>query len=238
VLPESFTALAKSRYSVRDFTDEPVPDDVLDAILDDARHSPSWSNTRPYMLAVATGERLERLRTAYLEAFDGSLDLQHGGRAAWMKATLARRLPTADFPTWHPFPPELRRRRVDVGVGLYKHLGIERDDRAARDAHARRNHEFFGAPVVAWVFVHDDLLPFSAQDAGLMMQTLMLSAQARGVGSCPLGVLTTWRHPVDAEFVVPDHYKLITGLALGYASDAHVNTFRAEHPPIDRIPER
>jgi nitroreductase len=82
------------------------------------------------------------------------------------------------------------------------------------------------------VFVHEDLLPFSAHDAGLMLQTLILSAQAHGVGSCALGVLATWRHPIDAEFQIPRHYKLITGLALGYASPDAVNDFRAEHPPI------
>ena len=43
----------------------------------------------------------------------------------------------------------------------------------------------------------------------------------------------SWRHPIDAEFEIPKHYKLVTGLALGYASQADVNAFRAEHPPID-----
>jgi nitroreductase len=86
---------------------------------------------------------------------------------------------------------------------------------------------------VLWVLVHEALLPFSAHDAGLMVQTLMLSAQAHGVGSCALGVLATWRHPIDAEFEIPKHYKVVTGLALGYPSTAGVNDFRAEHPPID-----
>lgn len=68
-----------------------------------------------------------------------------------------------------------------------------------------------------------------------MLQTLMLSATAHGVGSCPLGVLATWRRPIDAEFEVPEDYKLITGLALGYASDDPVNDFRADHPPVDQL---
>lgn len=237
--PSAYTELITTRRSVRDFRDDPVPDEVLDAILDDARHAPSWSNTRPYCLAVATGERTQRLRTAYVKAFDASLDLQHRKPSAVVRALLSRKgRPDADFKTWVTYPPELKKRSVEVGVGLYRHLGIARGDRPARDAAARRNCEFFGAPVVVGVFVHDGLLPFAAHDAGLMLQTLMLSATAHGVSSCPLGVLATWRHPFDAEFEIPAHYKLITGLALGYASDAPVNDFRAAHPAVTLAPPR
>ena len=238
VTPEDFSALIRARRSVRDFRPDPIPDAVLAAILDDARHAPSWSNTRPYCLAVASGERADRLRAAYLRAFDAALGLQHRDPMALAKAVLLRRWPDADFKTWRPYPDDLRPRSVKVGRDLYAHLGIARDDRAARDAQARRNCEFFGAPTAVWVFVHEGLLPFSAHDAGLMLQTLMLSAQAHGVGSCPLGVLATWRHPVEAEFEILPRYKLVTGLALGYASEDPVNDFRAEHPPVALASER
>jgi nitroreductase len=238
VLADDFADLVRARRSVRSFRPDPIGEDVLAAIFDDARHAPSWSNTRGYCVAVATGEQLDRLRAAYLAAFDASLDLQHRRPGALLKAVLPSGRPDGDFKTWGKYPEDLRPRSVKVGVGLYKHLGIARGDREARDAQARKNCEFFGAPTVLWLFVHEELLPFSAQDGGLMLQTLMLAAQARGVASCPLGVLTTWRHPIDAEFEVPAHYKLITGLALGYASDDSVNDFRAEHPPLVRVPSR
>ncbi|MGV8850512.1 MAG: nitroreductase [Propionibacteriaceae bacterium] len=238
-MSEAFSTVVRDRHSVRDFLPDPVPQSVLDEILDDARYAPSWSNTRPYCLAVASGERLERLRVAYLRAFDASLGLQHRKPRALMEGLLLRRgWPDADFRTWGRYPRTLRERSVKVGKALYAHLGIDRGDRPARDAQARRNCEFFGAPTVLWVFVHEDLLPFSAHDAGLMLQTLMLSAQAHGIGSCALGVLATWRHPIDAEFQIPKHYKLITGLALGHPSPDAVNDFRAEHPPIDQARAR
>lgn len=233
-MTEAFSQVIRDRHSVRDFLPDPVPEDVLAEILDDARYAPSWSNTRPYCLAIASGERLERLRGAYVAAFDASLGIQHRKPGALLEGLLLRRgWPDADFRTWGRYPDGLRERSVRVGKALYAHVGIARGDRAARDAQARRNCEFFGAPTVVWVFVHKGLLPFSAHDAGLMLQTLMLSAQAHGVGSCALGVLATWRHPVDAEFEVPDRYRLITGLALGYESQDAINGFRAEHPPVD-----
>lgn len=233
MLPQDFAALVRSRHTIRDFRPDPIPDEVLDAILDDARHAPSWSNTRPYCLAVASGERLSRLSDAYLRKFDDSLGLLHREPRAIARGLLLRRgMPDADFKTWGRYPDDLAPRRVQVGRSLYAHLGIDRGDRAARDAAARRNCEFFGAPTVLWVFVHSGLLPFAAHDTGLMVQTLILSAKANGVDSCGLGVLATWRSPIDTEFEVPKGYKLITGLALGYASDAPVNDFRAEHPPV------
>lgn len=235
---EEFSALARDRYSVRDFRPDPIPDDVLDAILDDARYSPSWSNTRPYLLAVASGEQADRLRTAYLAEFDEAKHLQRRRPLDLVKAAVTGRLPDSDFPVWRPYPPDLKPGSVKVGKALYTHLGIARGDREARDDQNRQNCAFFGAPTVVLVFVHRKMLPFSAHDAGLMLQTLMLSAWARGVGSCCLGTLALWRRPVDAEFDIPADYKLITGLALGYASDAPVNDFRADHPPVRRAEAR
>lgn len=239
MIEASFQQVLTARYSVRDFLPDPVPVETLEAVLDDARHAPSWSNTRPYALAVATGERLERMRDAYRDAFNASLPIQRKEKLAIAKALLTREgWPDGDFKTWKRYPDELRKRSVKVGKALYEHLGIKRGDRLARDNHARRSAELFDAPVGVWVFVHKDLLPFSAMDAGLMLQTLMLSATAHGLGSCPIGVLATWRGPVEAEFEIPDGYRLITGLALGYASGDHANAFRAEHPPVTQLPTK
>ena len=79
---------------------------------------------------------------------------------------------------------------------------------------------------------------FARAHSGLMLQTLFLSAKAHGVDSCPIGVLAAWRSPLDAEFDVPGNYNLITGFALGYASDAKINEFRAERRPVRMVPAR
>ena len=234
--PDDFSELVRARRSTRDFTPDPIPEAVLHRILEDAKWAPSWTNTQPYFLAIASGDKADRLRTRYLAQFDASLPAQHKRPLALLRMFLLRRgYPDGDFRTWRRYPKELQPYRIKVGRELYSHLGIGRQDRAARDAQWRRNCEFFCAPTVMFVFAHEGLLPFSAQDAGLMLQSLMLSAHANGLGSCPLGVLATWRGPVDAEFSIPAHYKLLTGLAIGYASDAPVNHFNAGRRSIDRV---
>ena len=236
--PSAFSDLAASRHSVRDFRPDPVPDDVLNAILDDARTAPSWSNTLPFMLALATGEQADRLRTAYVREFDKTLGVQHKERGAVAKLALSGNLPDGDYKVWAPYPEDLRRHSFAVGKALYEHAGVARGDRAERDEVNRHNCRAFGAPVMGFVLIHKDFLPFAALDAGLMLQTLFLSAKAHGVDSCPIGVLAAWRSPLDAEFEVPSNYNLITGFALGYASDAEINEFRAERRPVRMVPAR
>ena len=235
---KEFSDLIQSRRTVRSFLPDPIPQEVLDSILEDARHCPSWSNTRPYCVAVASGKRLERLREAYIDAFEDAAELTSRRPAKILKAALTRSLPDGDFKPWRPYPKDLLPRSQQVGRALYEHVGIARGDREGRRAAQRQNLEFFGAPTVLWVLAHKKLLPFSAQDAGLMLQTLILSAKANGVDSCPLGVLSAWRHPLEAEFEVPRQYGILTGLALGYASDDPVNDFRAVHPPLCQLKAR
>ena len=234
ISPDDFAAFISSRRSTRDFRPDPVPRELIERLLDDAKWGASWTNTQPYFIAIATDDKRDRLSKAYLRLFDESLPLQHKDKLAWLKLLFLRRgYPNGDFKTWQAYPKELQPYRFKVGAGLYSHLGIARDDQQARDAQWRRNCEFFGAPVVMFIFVHEGLLPFSAQDAGIMLQSLMLSAHANGLSTCALGVLATWRSPVDAEFEIPPHYKLITGLAMGYRSDANINTFNAGRRDID-----
>ena len=45
-----------SRRSTRDFLPTPIPQEILDQMLTDALTAPSWSKTRPFKIAVATGE--------------------------------------------------------------------------------------------------------------------------------------------------------------------------------------
>jgi nitroreductase len=45
-----------SRRSTRDFLPTPIPQELLEKVLTDALTAPSWSNTRPFMIAVAEGD--------------------------------------------------------------------------------------------------------------------------------------------------------------------------------------
>lgn len=206
---EALARLLRTRRSVRDFSDRELPAELLAAILDDARWAPSWSNTQPYKIAVASGELKERIKAQLLARYDAAQEA----------------LPDGDFNTRIDYPQELTPRRRATGFGLYATLGIAREDSAARNRQMRRNFEFFGAPTVLFIFVREELDAWSILDAGLLLQSLMLAAQARGLGSCAEGALATWAGPVRAAFEVPPAYKLLCGVALGWPSAHTVNAY-------------
>jgi nitroreductase len=55
-----------SRRTTRDFLPTPVPPELIEQILKDSLTAPSWSNTRPFKVAVATGEVRELVMSFYL----------------------------------------------------------------------------------------------------------------------------------------------------------------------------
>ena len=228
-----FAALTASRRSTRAFTDQEIPAEVLDAILADATTAPSWSNTRAFRLALATGERAARLRQHYGRLFDEEI-AAHARKTEDPNVEIP--IPDGDYPVRKRYPDEVRPAQIEVAKLLYGIYGVERGDIEGRNRVNRRNVVAFDAPVMGFVFVHEDMLPWSAMDAGLMLQTLFLSAKSRGVDSCPVGILATWREPVDAEFEIPEHYRFITGFALGYADpEAPINAMKAPRPPIQLL---
>lgn len=216
-----FEALLRSRRSVRDFRPDPVPDEVLRAVIADAVTAPSWSNTQPYRLAVATGATRDRIAGALTETYD---------LAAQLLAA-----PDSDVDIPLTYPDDLQPQRRATGFGLYEVLGIARDDRESRNRQMRRNYEFFGAPAAIFAFVHSGLGLYSVLDAGFMLENLVLSAHARGLGTCAQGALAMWSGPVRAEFEVPDEYLLVCGVSLGYPSDHAVNAYNPGRSGVDAI---
>ncbi len=231
-----FTQVLSERSSVRDFRATEVPAALINEILNEALKSPSWSNTQPYRVAVATGERRDQLARDLKSRYDEVSALQ--GQPTWKQAIMSwvrGALPDGDYKPILKYPEELQRRRVETAKGLYRQLGIGREDRKARDAQTGKNFEFFGAPVVMFIFVHEGLGVYSALDAGLFLQSLMLAATDRGLGTCAQGALAMWRSPVARAFDIPPKYNLLCGLSLGYPSDHAVNQFQPDKRTLEEI---
>jgi len=223
---ETLSQLIRTRRSVRDFLPQAIPEPLLNEVLADANWSPSWSNTQPYRIAIASGDVRVRLSKELCTLFDLGMAAQNAGILGKLRILLTRRgLPDGDFSTQFPYPEDLQAQRRATGAGLYDVLGIGRKDIAARNRQMRRNFEFFGAPAVIFLFAHKGLHEFSILDAGIFLNTLMLSAHAHGLATCAQGALATWAGPIRAEFKIPAPYQLICGVSIGYASDAAVNKF-------------
>ncbi|SDW27160.1 nitroreductase [Marinobacter mobilis] len=224
------------RRSIRQFEDREIPPDVLERVLDHALQSPSGGNTQPYRIAVATGQVRQEIRDELCAKYDRASQVKKMALPLklWHGVT-GNILPDGDYNPDVKYPQELRERKFDCGMGLYETLGIERKDYQARDRQMRRNFEFFDAPAVIFVYINKALGVYSALDAGIFLQSLMLAAQEEGLGTCPQGALAVWGSPVRKRFNVDPDYKLICGLSIGYPGGHAVNRYAPEKRSRDTV---
>lgn len=81
-------------------------------------------------------------------------------------------------------------------------------------------HAFYNAPTVVIVSGRQDAL-FHVTDCAAATQNLLLAAHSLGIGSCWIGIVARlFEGPQAAalaqEFAIPDGYKPLYGVALGY----------------------
>ncbi len=233
---DDFSSFVASRRSTRDFQSTPIPDELIEEIIADGLTSPSWSNTRPFVVAIAKGDVRDRISKDFLGRFEAIKSARGEGFFAKLKAILRRKgLPTSNWLIIRPYHKDLIPRSRRVGKEMLAHAGIERDDKKGRDAFWARNYEFFGAPVELFVFTHKSLGKFATSDAGLFMQNLMLSAHAKGLGTCAQGSVAVWEDAVRKEFSISKNYSLLCGICVGYPSDEKINSFNANRIPPSEI---
>ena len=73
-----FDEVIAKRRSARDFTTEPISKDVLMDIVRQAQRTPSWANSQPWKVYIATGEQ----RGAWSIGTSGAQPLGMGNRPA------------------------------------------------------------------------------------------------------------------------------------------------------------
>lgn len=233
---KEFSQFLASRRSTREFLSTPIPHDVLDQLLSDALTAPSWSNTRPFKVAVAQGEIRDAISAEFLNRWRVLSKIMRKGILNKMRIVYSRYgLPTSNRSIAKPYPAELKPRAERVGKELYELFGVQRGDRDARDQQWAKNYSFFGAPVELFIFVHKSLHIYAASDAGLMMQNLILSAHAHGLGTCAQGAVGIWEDVVRKQFEISKDYRLLCGIAIGYPSDSPINNFGANRIGLDDL---
>lgn len=63
----NFKELMEKRYSARDFTSKEVTEEDLNEIVEIAELSPSWANSQPWNVYIATGKSLSDIREKWIE---------------------------------------------------------------------------------------------------------------------------------------------------------------------------
>jgi nitroreductase len=212
-------AAITSRRSIRAFLPTPVPQEVIDDILQVASRAPSGTNTQPWRVYALTGASLARLCQAVQAVHDDPA------------AAASHREEYAYYPTEWRSPFIDRRRKV--GWDLYGLLGIGKADKARMHAQHGRNYRFFDAPV-GLIFTIDRVMQQGSWlDYGMFLQNVMVAARARGLHTCPQAAWTPFHRVVAEELAWPANEMLVCGMALGHADPSAIeNTLLTERVPV------
>ncbi|WP_439108002.1 nitroreductase [Congregibacter sp.] len=196
-IPRTLGDILDSRRSCRAFLPRSLSDDELRSLLAPSLRAPSNCNTQPWYFHVASGPVLERLRKRLPEDFAA-------GRM------------TLDFPYEGKYSNEFKERQYASARALYSAMGIEREDRDARQTAFMRNFTFFDAPHVGFFCLPDGFSEREACDLGMFAQSVMLLLEAAGLGSCPQTALGFLSDSVREELSIPRDQRLMFGLSFGY----------------------
>ena len=212
----SVSETLQKRFSVRAFEDTPVPQEVLEEIFTLARRAPSNCNVQPCQACVVSGASKDQLQRELVNA------------------VLSGSTPNPDFEWDVRYQGVHRERQFGSANALYGAMGIDRSDKARRQAAMLRNWQFFGAPHAAFFTMEKYLKMTGAVDLGIYAQTLALLMAERGISSCMQGALGMFPDPARRMFGLPDEVGILFGMSFGYADpDAPANQARTDRVPVD-----
>ena len=215
-----FEDVIRGRRSIRAYTSEPVPDELIREILDEARWAPSSRNTQAWNVWVVTGDALERFKAAFKAAV-----AREEADAPDLPGT-----PTEEWPaTCSARAVELMRTRAAT---------LEAAGEASGPAASMaRMADCFGAPVLL-VFGFEACLAESSAsyDTASLAQNVCLAAYDKGLGTCQSTTLV--RYPGLLRSILPgsEDKKLVIAVTLGWPDpDDAANTFDRSRAPLDEI---
>ncbi len=213
------TTAIRTRYSVRAYRSEPVPEETIRKIIEIARLSPSNSNTQPWHIAIVSGDariELERRIFEYTE---------NGGKP-------------------HPaFPPggsglkgAYKQRQYDCAYRYYGTMGVDREDKEGRQRLLIKNWQFYGAPHAAFISMPETMHRANAIDIGIFLQSIMLLFAEHGVSCIPQGALAAFPKIVNEIADIPDGNAIMCGLSFGFeAKDELINSVRMPRESLDSM---
>ena len=212
----TFLSIVESRRSMREFSSDPVPDSVIEAVFGAAQRAPSNCNTQPWFVHVVTGETLEKLRSE-------------------LPAKFAAGEIALDFPYDGQYEGVYKERQYASAAALYDSLGIAREQKAERNAWFMRNFSFFDAPAVAFFTLPTGFGLREACDLGMYAQTVMLGLTAHGLGSCPQTALAFLANVIRPTLSLGDHEQLMFGMSFGYPTESAVNNVRTDRAQLSEV---
>ena len=206
----NFKQLMLERHSVRKFTSKEIPKDVLNDIISTSLLSPSWTNSQPWKLYIASGKALNEIKKAWLNNYE----------------TKVERKP--DIPIAHRDEfSELSQKNMGELIKTFKEF--------TNDDIMTYNYIMFNAPTVIYFTLNKGYSKWSTYDLGSISMALMLAAKDRGIDSIQATSVVVFPDVLRKVLKIPDDEDIIIGIAFGYEEKCKANDYRAPKLKVDDV---
>lgn len=210
----------RTRKSIRDFTIAPVPQHILEKIIEVASRAPSAENSQPWEFTVIAGDILDTIRKANIEKLKS-------------KAPSHPDLPAKGLPRDSVY----RRRQIEIAKQLFGLMDISREDIEKRDRWMELGFRYFNAPAAIVISMDRSLhYPRPIFDIGSVTQNICLAALHYGLGTCIANQGITYPEVLHKFAEIPESKRIVISIAIGYPNwDFPANKVVSKREPIENI---
>jgi nitroreductase len=209
---EVFAAMS-DRQSARAFLSQPVKRADIEEIFKYAGRAPSAINLQPWEYVIVYGEEKDRL-------------------VRRLKKKQAESRVSCGPGTENPLPDRFKnrsRRASAVMAPKIAEMGKEFNPFVEEGSCS-----FYGAPIAIIVTIDRIFPKIRYLDVGLSVSYLLLAAQAKGLATCPIGLISAYAQDIAAALDIAPNKEVILGIALGYADpQSPINQFKTGRENLD-----
>ena len=207
--------IMKQRRSVRKYLDKPVSRTDIEDLVRCAGAAPSAINLQPWEYVVTYGEEKDRLIRR-------------------LKKVHAMKNVSCGPGTSTPLPEKITdrsRRALKVMEPQIAKLNIPFNQFVEQGSCS-----FYDAPVVIIVLMDKIFPKLRYLDVGLSVSYLFLAAEAKGLSTCPVGLITAYGDDIKDVLNIPDEKEVLLSICLGYEDKtAPENDFKTDREPLNEI---
>ena len=207
-----------SRRSIRQFTSEPISNEVITDILEVAARAPSGTNIQPWKVHVLTGSMKDEVCATASKSFLDPNKNNKNDRLHYMEKFR---------------DPYITRRRK-VGWDLYALLDIKKGDYEKTKSFHVKNFSFFGAPLGLIFTIEKDLGWMSWLDYGMFLQNICIAARAYGLHTCAQASWSGVHEDISPLLKISENHLIHCGMSIGMEDkQAVVNKLRTDRADLD-----
>ena len=207
--------IMKQRKSIRKYLDKPVPRADIEDLIRCAGFAPSAINLQPWEYVVTYGEEKDRL-IRRLKKVHAIKNVSCGpGTSTPLPEKIADRSRRA----LKVMEPQIA--KLDVPFNQFIEEG---------------SCSFYGAPVVIIVLIDKIFPKLRYLDVGLSVSYLLLAAEAKGLSTCPIGLITEYGDDIKDVLNISEEKEVLLAISLGYEDEtAPENDFKTDREPLNEI---